>query len=160
SDWNKANEKFWPFSIFAKNRLIKQLAALVGTKISPRLEVDLPYLKSQKAILDLIDPLSPRLVEMPGWSGLNSNIDLIEKAVGIAQLVRQAIARISVDTDQLIELRKRVQDIVVNANDMLVPEGAMVRAHIILHEALSDFSGALSKYRELGLIEAAERSPL
>lgn len=149
NDWQAARKKFWFFATLAQKKVQKALAAEGGTSGLPDLPADLPRLRQMKTLLDVLDGLAPRIGGLPGWAGLASDAGRMQTALELGEQLRAAIAALASSPEALVELRGKVRSLVVEANELLGPEGAIARAGVRLGETLNAFRQSAADFRSL-----------
>lgn len=151
--WRQAGEKFWFLATLAKGKVAKRLAESggAGGKVDPGR--DLPLLVDMRAILAGIALQAARAAAMSEWQGIGSDLDAIKAALGRADALRQAITTAASGTDQLIALRSAVAKLVIEANELLAPDGEIALAAARLREAVAHAEKAIETFD--GLCHAA-----
>ena len=153
--WSLASEKFWLLSVLAKRRVTKDLARTSGASGPVDAENDLPRLEAMLGLLDRIDALAPAASALPGWAGLATQADAIEAAIERAERLRAALSAEADGPESLSELRRAVERLVVDANDLLDSDGPVAGALARLEQALADHDAATQDFARLGGIGGA-----
>lgn len=125
AQWAKAQAAFWPLSIFAKMSVVKALSP-AGMKADPA--HDLPRLKAMRTHLDKLDGLGGEVAACPGWNGIATDEKRVAQSLEVAQSLRTALAAAAQGVAELPLLRSAVRALVVDANEMVGPDGAAGRA--------------------------------
>ncbi|RAP57103.1 DUF3320 domain-containing protein [Oleiagrimonas sp. MCCC 1A03011] len=128
SDWADASGKFWFLASLAKKKLAKALAVTAGTSTTPDVETDLPKLAAMKALVAKIDALDYDLKNVPGWSALSTDATRLAFAIRLAEGLRSHLVPLAGSPEQLVKLRHEVQQLVVDGNDLLAPDGPIAEA--------------------------------
>lgn len=143
-----ASAKFWFFATLARKKLAKELAQQGGAAGLPDLDTDPAVLHRLNAVLGELDELASTLSGLPGWNGTASNVETLSRCISLADRLRAKMAVLSSSSDQLIELRRVVSGLVVDANELLAPEGSIAIAHAKLAAELGkhgDVSGRMAE---------------
>ena len=126
--WQEAEAKMWPFAGFARKRVARDLAQQGGASGPVDVLADLPHLDAMAAGLRDLDGLAPRLAGIPGWAGLATDGAAVETILALAESLRAEVAAAATGPDHLAVLRGALSTLVVDANDMLAPAGAIATA--------------------------------
>lgn len=156
AQWSVASGKFWLLATFAKKKVAKDLAATGGTSALPDVAADLPRLRHMKQLLSEMDALAPLLTGIPGYAELRSQTAVIEEAASIAKKLKQAFSRFSTTPDELVAVKASVRRLVVDANELLDPEGSIAAATETLEGALVDYQGNFAKFAEQAALSAPD----
>ena len=148
--WLAAAGKIWPLSYFGKRRVGRTLAEHGGVAARIDVAADLPRLEAMHAHLAEFDALAARAAAVPGIAGIASRREPVAALCALAESLRQAIAAAADDADRLTTLRRAAATLVLDANDLLVPDGAIARAHRALGDALTRFDIAVVQVQSLG----------
>lgn len=148
-----ADSRFWFLKTWARKKLAKTIQKQAGSTALPKLDADLPRLKEMKLLLAGIDEIGASARGIPGWSGSTSDSQTLRNNVELAERLRARIASLAATPDQLIELRRQVAALVIDANELLSPDGAIALAHARLAAEIPTCQDAART-----LAEHAERS--
>ena len=149
AEWTKAGQKFWFFSTLAKKQVARMLGEQGGAAGLPKVEADLPRLRQMKVQLDELDRLAPSMNGIPGWANLASDLEKISSALALQEAVHSAVAAVASSPEHLIQIRFAVRTLIVDANGMLAPEGAIAMAVNRLEQALHQYQEVAKRFREL-----------
>ena len=141
-EWREAESKFWFLATFAKKKVAKKLASLGGAAGLPDVPGDLAILQRLQAQLVELDALSSDVQSIPGWQGLSSDTPRTLRAVALAERLRGLLSALAESPDHLVSLRGAVARLVVEANEMLGPDGQLAAASSALQQALARYDGA------------------
>ena len=144
-EWQAASQKLFLFAGSAKKKVAERLAALGQTQGLPSPAEDLPLLRKLQALAAELTALSALLQPVPGWDGLHSDAARMADAMARAETLRQAIAADAPDPETLIQRRQQIRALVVEANEVLVPQGRMARDLEACAAALARMSGLASR---------------
>lgn len=147
--WQEAGAKMWPLAGFAQKRVARDLAQQGGTSGPVDVAADLPHLDAMAAALRELDGLAPRLAGIPGWAGLATDGAAVEAALALAEALRAGISAAAIGPDHLVALRGAISTLVVDANDMLGPGGAVAAGQARLGEAAAAFDAAAQRFDAL-----------
>ncbi len=152
ADWQAAGEKFWFFATLAQRKVARALALAGGASGVVDPEIDLPRLGTMADLLTRIDALAPRLTGLASWHGLASDGETVEAECTLAQTLRATINAHASDPDHLIALRGAIMRLVVDANDLIGPEGAIARAQMRFAQALDEYLAVSRSFEASGEI--------
>lgn len=155
--WQEAEAKMWPLAGFARKRVARDLAQQGGASGPVDVAADLPHLDAMAAGLRDLDGLAPRLAGIPGWAGLATDGAGVEATLALAESLRAEIAAAATGPDQLAALRGALSTLIVDANDMLAPGGAIATGQARLGEAAAAFEAAAQRFDGLAEPSAAAR---
>lgn len=156
SDWAEAEKKFWLLGSLAKISVAKRLAAQCGCNGRPDVVNDSPILRRMKELLLEMDGSKGVLDGVPGYAFLNSDAKAIEEAKAIASDMHRALARLTSDPDQMISLRSALKRLVVEANLLLEPGGAIELDYTACKGALDNFQKEYQRLDELCSFDSSE----
>lgn len=156
SDWAQAEQKFWLLGSIARKGVAKRLAAQCGCNGRPDVPNDSPVLRRMKELLPEMDSAKGVLDGVPGYSFLNSDPKAVEEAKTIASDMHRALARLTSDPDQMISLRTALKRLVVEANLLLEPGGAIELDHAACKGALENFQKEYQRLDELCAFDSTE----
>lgn len=139
--WTEAGRKF--FRWFAQRRIARALAKEGGASGAVDPAADLPRLAAMRGLLRRIDGLAPRATGVPGWAGLESEPE-VERAIEWAERLRAAFA-----ADTLVDLRRAVANLIVDANALLSPLGKVAGAARRLRTALERLDDVTGRFDAL-----------
>ncbi len=148
ANWQAAGERFWFLATLAKRKVARALGEAGGATGVVDPENDLPRLEKMAGLLEELDKLAPRLAGVPGWVGLASDTSAVEAACAFLERLRAAIAHQADGPDHLAELRRVSSTLTVDANDLLGPDGAIVRCAGRLSEAATRLGDAIDVFSQ------------
>lgn len=160
AEWAQAGTKFWFLATLAKRKVARQLAQVGGATAKVDPDADLPHLAAMRALLEQLDTLSLKASAIPGWQALATQRGDLETAIKRGDAIRHAIAAEADTADSLIALRSAVSKLVVDANELLAPEGAITRGAARLRKAHSDIDAAVSAFDRLCSAETGAEFPV
>lgn len=147
--WTVACGRFWFLATLAKRKVANGLAQAGGAAGPVECEADLPRLAAMRGLLEQIDRLAPQAATIPGWAGLASDQNRIERAITLAERLRAAIAAEADGPETLVALRAATATLVVDANEMLSSEGAVAIATEKLRRALEALDAVTVRFDRL-----------
>lgn len=153
ADWQMACKRFWFLATLDKRKVARALAQAGGTNGQVDPESDLPLLAQMATLLGQIDALAPRLTGVAGWSGLAGDLERVETECALSERLRQAVQARAADPDHLIALRAAVARLVIDANELVGPDGALARAQDAFGTALTGYGDAAQAFEMSGDIE-------
>lgn len=160
AQWAEACGKFWLLATFARKKVAKQLASTGGTSARPDVPADSPRLRRMKELLAEMDSLAPLLAGVPGYAELRTRPDQLEEAVAIATELKQSLSRIAATPDDLVTVKSAVRRLVVDANELLDPDGAVAAATGTVEAALADYREELARFADLCALSEPENQSL
>lgn len=160
AQWSAATRKFWLLASLAKKGVSKTLAAQGGTSALPDVPRDVPRLRRMKELLRQMDDRKPLIAGIPGCAGLESQPMRVEEAIGMAESIQQQAPTLISSPDELIELKGFARRLVVDANELLGPDGAIALAVAHLEGAIRDYREIHDRFASLCAISPQEKSSL
>lgn len=154
ADWEAAGAKFWFFATLAKKRVAKTLTAHVQADALVDVQSDLPKLARLNTLAAELDQLQANLVAFPGWAGLSSDGPSLSAALLAGERLRDALARHAQSAEQIIALRLAVSTLVLHANELLAPPGALAAALRQAEHARAACSRVVSEFVALSVQES------
>jgi very-short-patch-repair endonuclease len=156
AQWAAADKKFWFLASLAKKGVSKSLASQAGTEALPDVLQDAPRLRRMKELLRQMDELKPLLDSIPGCAGLDSNSALVREVIGIAASLQQQLPSLISSADELLSLKVAVRLLVVDANELLGPNGAIALAVANLETAIREYREIYTRFANLCSITKRE----
>ena len=157
AQWAAAADRFWFFETLARRKVAKELARMGGTPSRPDPDNDLPILARLASLREQLDAIAPRLASLPGIASRESNPSKIEELAQTARSVKSLVAAHADGVDDFTRLNQAVRSLVVDANDMLQPGGAIARASEKLEVAGRNWTEKRSAFLEVsGSVPAGE----
>lgn len=147
--WSAAKTRFWILATLEKRKIARLLAKLGGAAGVADVEADLPRLKQQQALLIELDHLAGDLDGLQSWAGLATNSAAFEAVLELGDKIRAGMSTLSGSPEDLIALRRSVSALIVDANDLLGPDGPVCRALSVLKEAFLLFDEARQRFHSL-----------
>jgi very-short-patch-repair endonuclease len=142
TQWAAASKKFWILANLAKKSVAKSLASQAGSDVLPNVQQDSPRLRRMKLLLRDMDELKPLVANIPGCAGLDSKSALVKEVIGIAESLQQQLPPLISSPDELVSMKGAARRLVVDANELLAPDGAIALA-------VGSLEGAIREYREI-----------
>jgi len=156
-NWIEAEGKFWFLASFAKKKVARQLAAEGGCVGLPEVVADVAKLRQLKALLGELDKLNIELQGIPGWASLNSNISQMDAALVLSDNLRSGISGMAQSPEHSVELRSATARMVVDANELLGADGAIISALNRFKSAFTRLTHGLERFKSLS--STAETHP-
>ena len=128
AEWAEAGKKFWFLGRIAQKKLARVIAQQAGAIKPIDFEGDISKLDDMLAQLNRLDPLSSQITAIPGWNGLATDHAHVESLLELANHLRDSATAAATDRENLIELRRAVTGWVIDANELLAPEGILSSA--------------------------------
>ena len=149
NEWHEAEGKFWFLGTLAQKKVAKKLASLGGAAGLPDTVGDLAIFERLHAQLLEMDALASDMQSIPGWQGLKSDPVRTLQAVTLAEHLRKALIGLAESPEHLVALRGAVARLVIEANDMLAPNGQLATVVSTLQQALSRAEAAVRVFAGL-----------
>lgn len=149
NEWHEAEGKFWFLGTLAQKKVAKKLASLGGAAGLPDTVGDLAIFERLHAQLLEMDALASDMQSIPGWQGLKSDPVRTLRAVTLAEHLRKTLIRMAESPEHLVALRGAVARLVIEANDMLAPNGQLATVVSTLQQALSRAEAAVRVFAGL-----------
>jgi very-short-patch-repair endonuclease len=150
--WHQAGARFWFLASLAKRRVARELAGVGGAAGPVDPGVDLPLLAELKEGLERLDRVAGAASAVPGWAALATDTTAVEANIVRAERLRISIAALASGPEVLIALRASVASLVIDANDMLAPDGQIAGAIHRLAAALEEFENEAGRFKALAEI--------
>ncbi len=152
--WAEAEKKFWFLGTMAKKKVTASLAEQGGVAGIPDLVRDSPHLRKMQSLVKQLEGLKPNLTGVPGWSALASDLPKMQVVVELAERLRATISTLAGSPEQLIDLRAATRKLVVNANELLGPDGMVSVSLARMEDALTRFKDVRNRFKELAGVSA------
>lgn len=147
--WTEAGSKFWFLATTASRKVARALAQAGGAAGPVDPATDLPRLGLMRDLLGQIDALTSRAAGLPGWIGLATDAEALADIMAHADRLRASIAAAADGPEQLMELRRSVSTLVIDANEMLSSDSAVAGATDRLRRSLRHFDEAANRFEKL-----------
>lgn len=144
-----ASKKFWFFATKAKKKLIGEYVLLTGIEGVPDLSSDLNKIKDLQRLNREIEQLADDIKAIPGWNGLQSDSDKINQALMLAGQIRGMFSLFASSPQQLSDIRKAAQLLLIESNDLLGPQGIIAAQTAQLKQTLSTYDELKTYFGEL-----------
>jgi very-short-patch-repair endonuclease len=154
--WSEAEDKFWILASFGKKKVAKHLATTAGASTLPDVPADSPRFRRMKELLSEIDKMAPLLTGFPGYAELRSQTDQLARAVETAAGLKQCLSLLAHTPDDLVSLKGAIRRLVVDANELLGPDGAVAAATDVVESALGDYREKFAEFTELCAVSEAD----
>lgn len=154
ADWQAASQRFWFLATLAKKKVARALTQAGGANALVNPDADLPLLAQMVDVLDELDALAPRLVGVSSWTGLASDPQRIYAECALCEKLRQSIQARATDPDHLIALRSAVSRLVIDANELIGPDGALARSQDAFGAAITGYAEAAQTFEACGELDA------
>lgn len=145
-EWTQASGKLWPLRVLAKRKVAKRLGEKAQTPERPDVEADLSHLAGMKEIVAEIDGLDGDLSDVPGWSALKTDTKRMVSAAELGKDLRARLIPLAQSPDRLVDLRRQVERIVVDSNEMLEADGPLAESIRQLTSRYEDLSAAAEAF--------------
>lgn len=155
SDLDAADKKFWFLATRARNKIIAELSRQHSLSGSPNLTADIVTIDTLQSLHQRLKELAPVVASLPGWNGLDTDSTRLQQTLELADAIRAALARFASSPQQLAEVRAVVKTLLIDANDLIAPEGQITLLTQKLRLALSEFNEIRARF--CGLINAPEQ---
>lgn len=149
ADWEAASGKFWFLATMAKKKVAESVARQGGTTGLPDVAADLPKLHRLAQLSEQLDRLGAQMAGVPGWQHVDTDTARLEKVLAAAERLRAAVPPLAASPEHLAGLRAAVKTLVVDANELLAPDGSLAAACRRMKEGLTAFENALEPFAHL-----------
>jgi len=160
AQWIVASSKFWFLASLAKKGVSKRLAAKVGSDLLPDVANDAPRLRRMKELLRQMDELKRLLTGIPGCVGVDSKPVVIAEAIGVAESLQIQLSALISSQDEPVSLKAAVRRLVVDANDLLGPDGVIALAVAKLEGTNETYQEIYGRFSALCAITQPEKLTL
>lgn len=140
-----ASKRFWFFASKAKKKVISDFVLLTGLEGIPDLLPDLNKIKDLQRLNSEFELLAADLKTIPGWNGLQSDGDKINQVLHLAEQIRGMFSLFARTPQQLSEIRKAAEVLLIESNDLLSTQGIIASRTAQLKTALKEYD-ELKKY--------------
>lgn len=149
AQWAAAADRFWFFETFARRRVAKELARMGGTPARPDPDNDLPILAHLASLREQLDAIAPRLASLPGLASRENDPSKMEQLAETARAIKGLVAAHADGVGDFARLNQSVRSLVVDANDMLQPGGAIAQASEKLEATRRNWIEKLSAFSDV-----------
>ncbi|WP_411846617.1 DUF3320 domain-containing protein [Roseibacillus persicicus] len=127
----EADKRFLFLGKMARKKVVKEFQAQTGTSVTTAIDRDLVVLLELSGLLAKIDPEVQALSSLDEVRGLGTDIVRLAEVFDLSEQIRSAIAALAETPEDLIAMRSAVKGLVLEANELLSPDGhvAMVLGH-------------------------------
>ena len=146
TQWQEANNSWWPKSFFGCSKVRKILVEHAGAKGKPDPETDLMVLVRLHKCGAQIEELDGKITTIPDWNGFNTDIALLNKTLDVAKRLRSGIFSITEDTDSLLTIKAQVKKLADEGNELLGEETAVGRSLKRAVECQKNYEKALDEF--------------
>lgn len=137
---------FWIKRQWMRFKLSSLLKKSAGAKGKPSLDIDIPVLCAMRDLGAKIENAETSCAHIPGWSVFHSDVEKMHQAVVTMDGLRSASALVSETPDDLIKLRGNLKSIVVDANELLNPDGSIGRIASRYRQAYENFANTFKLF--------------
>jgi hypothetical protein len=148
-EWAAASARIWPVAFFAKRGVAKRLGQVAGANGRMDPARDLPALRRMAELAKAIETASTVLAGFPHQAGLGSEPVAMRRVADAAEALRAAISAAAPDPETLVEIRRAVSALVVEANEFLAPDGRVALAAAELDRCAREWSDLVGRFDEL-----------
>lgn len=149
AQWQEAQQKMILVKWLAMRKVKKTFMLAAGTAQQPDIEKDPDILKDLQNVLNEIQTSAKSLITLPGFDHLNSDPELIDKSISIAQELQAAITRCASTPESLQQMKSAAQNLVTDANELLSPEGSLATAFSSCSSAIDEHQESLSRFSNI-----------
>ena len=151
-----AEKKFWFLATRARKQVIAGVITQLSLNSTPNLSTDLPIIVMLQSLLQRLSDLNAMTTALPGWEGINTDVIKLQSTLAIAEDIRNRLGTFASTAQQLAEIRKAIKTLLIDANDLLGPQGIVAALTQNLRTALSELTEA--KVRFCQLIKPSEEN--
>ncbi len=149
AQWQEAEQKFVFIKWLACNKVKKAFRLAAGTTEQPDIVKDPDILKKLQDVLHEIEVSAKSLKMLPGFDYLKSDLKLINTSILIAQEIQGAITRCASTPESLQFIKSAVKNLVIDANELLAPEGSLAIVFAALRQASKEHDEISSRFSKL-----------
>ncbi|MCK2056454.1 DUF4011 domain-containing protein [Methylobacterium sp. 37f] len=150
--WAEAARSVWPFNVLARRRVTARLRREGHAIARPDPARDLPVLRRMAGFQSFVASAAPDLAGPPGCDAGHDTVAM-RRTAEIAEALRSALSAAAADADTLTALARVTATLVIEANDLLSPDGRIAGAAADLGLRLAaweDTAGHLAVLLALG----------
>jgi len=152
-----ADKKFWFLATRARKQVIVGFVAQHSLSSSPDLSKDLPIIVTLQSLLQRLNTIDAMTTALPGWDGLKTNLVRLQNTLAIAEDIRNDLGSFASTPQQLVEIRAAVKTLLIDANDLLGPQGIVAALTQNLRAALYELNETKTRFCQL--IKPSEENP-
>jgi very-short-patch-repair endonuclease len=145
--WTKSDSAIWPMSPIQSWALRGKVKKHLSLSMTPDLELDLPVLLQLQILKREMDEAAAQLPSSVDWRGLDTNVEKIRDGLEGAKSIREGMARIATDIQQLPEVRAAVRRLVVDGRELLQPGMPITDLSVSFIQDMERFLLALSAFK-------------
>ena len=154
--WNAAEKKWWPFSFFARQPVIKALMLRGGCQDKPDCARDLASFGILEDLEHRIQELQPLAGRVDCWKGVDTRVESTREILDHLEKLSSAVAVLGSTSEVLVSLREGLEKIMKDANALLAPTAAIGRACAAAVQSWSELQRRLDGYSELAGVASHE----
>lgn len=165
SAWQQACGKFWLLASLAKRRVAKRLTSSGNTSELPDVESDLQQIGLMQSLLAKVEALDPVLHDVPGWSGLDSQMIRVKTTVRLGIKLQETLVALAQSPEQLEYLRREMERLVCDSNELLGADGLvthtaakLAQCYQALTDAVDQFGKVAGSKVDIGTADEALRT--
>lgn len=149
AEWSDAGEKFWFLATLAQKKVTKALALAGSVTGMPDVQADLPRIQEMQRLLGQLDTLQGDVAVLPGWNGLATDVQRLTFALELGTNIRASLVALATSPEHLVELKKAAGALLVDGNELLGADGAVVGSAAHLTATFDRFKAALATFAPL-----------
>ncbi len=123
--WQLAQTRHPLLAWFNAWRCKRLLRLSLGAQGAPAPEQDLPLLAGLRELAASLNQRQPLLGAVSGWRGLDSPLDAARQSYQLARDMRACLAPLADGPEALLQLRSRLRNLVLDANELLAPDASI-----------------------------------
>ena len=156
----EAEAKFWPFSIFARKKAIKEGRQRLGAGLGMDLTGDLRQLEMLATFRTEMEKSAAALPTASLWRGLDTDVTQVDDLIRRGEAARASTTKLARDPSELAELRQRTRTLFVDGRDLLQPGMPVAVSAEHLCIALNHLETTLAEFCDLAKVTDREGVPL
>ncbi|EIY0669843.1 DUF3320 domain-containing protein [Salmonella enterica] len=145
----EADKKFWFFATNARKKVTAEFVRQHTLSAPPDFAVDLSVIEKLQPLYKQLSELVPLTTGLPGWNGLEIDYSALQNTLELAETIRGALAVFASSPQQLADIRMAVKTLMIEANELLGPHGAIAAQARNLRDSVSVFSDAKVRFSQL-----------
>ncbi|MCY4610714.1 MAG: DUF3320 domain-containing protein [Gammaproteobacteria bacterium] len=146
--WLETTTMWWPKRFLTRRRIIKEIQT-GGAQGKPNPEHDAKLLSKLRENGEVIDRLDQQLSSFKEWAGHSTESAVAESLHQLGERARIIVAKLAEKPDEFLEIRKQIQTLLHEGNDLLAPEGNIRRVATDFAESYEELQNASDQFEAM-----------